>query len=209
LNKSVGSSRGPREVAAIRVHQWLDGWNQISFSPKAHRAKPQPHFYIFSLPAVELRALCGISRRDASTVGDRSLDLGIQRRHEQDRSDEIAKFVGYGFPWSTLSETKRESKEFNDLRKPGWLPTSIVINILKPGDERSLGGKVSKEDAVKINEADGRSLISLPYDEWKSSWQPKTIPPFEVIDGQHRLWAFSKDDDPSFELPVALWSMAP
>ena len=154
------------------------------------------------MPAVELRALCGISRRDASTVGDRSLDLGIQRRHEQDRSDEIAQFVGYGFPWSTLSEKKRKSEEFNDLRKPGWLPTSIVINILKPSDERNLGGKVSKEDAVEVKESNGATLISLPYDEWQTSWKPKILPPFEVIDGQHRLWAFSRDDDPSFELPV-------
>jgi hypothetical protein len=106
------------------------------------------------MPAVELRALCGISRRDASNVGERSLDLGIQRRHEPERSEEIAQFVGYGFPWSTLSEAKRKSEEFNDLRKPGWLPTSIVINILKPDDERSSGGTVHKEDAVEVKNTD-------------------------------------------------------
>lgn len=191
-----------RQVLAIKVHQWLGGWDKIKFSPKAHRARPQPHFYVFSIPAVELRALCGISRRDASIVGDRSLDLGIQRRHEPERSEEIAKFVDYGFPWSTLSEAKRKSEEFHDLRKPGWLPTAIVINILKPGDVRNLGAKVSKEDVVEVQEANRQSFVSMPYEDWSPSWEPRVIPPFEVIDGQHRLWAFEKDDDPSFELPV-------
>jgi DGQHR domain-containing protein len=202
VSKAPGQRGGRRQVAAIKVHQWLDGWDRITFSASAHRAKPQPHFYIFSLPAVELRALCGISRRDASKVGDRSLDLGIQRRHEPERSEEIAQFVDYGFPWSTLSEAKRKSDEFNDLRKPGWLPTSIVINILKPSDERNLRGKVSKDDAVEVKDTGAGSLLSLPYTEWDSLWTPKILPPFEVIDGQHRLWAFNRDDDPSFELPV-------
>jgi hypothetical protein len=94
LKKPVGKRR---TVPAIKVNQWLEGWDKISFSSKEHRAKPQPYFYIFSLPAVELRALCGISRRDASKVGDRSLDLGIQRRHEPERSEEISQFVDYGY----------------------------------------------------------------------------------------------------------------
>jgi hypothetical protein len=102
MTKQPAKSTGFRQVPAIKVRQWLDGWDKIAFSAKAHRAKPEPHFYIFSLPAVELRALCGISRRDASKVGDRSLDLGIQRRHEPERSKEIAQFVGYGFPGGPL-----------------------------------------------------------------------------------------------------------
>jgi hypothetical protein len=137
-----------REFPAIKVRQWLKGWEKIKFSPQAHRSRPEPHFYIFSIPAVELRALCGIFRRNASVVGDRSLDLGIQRRHEPERSEEIAQFVDFGFPWSTLSEAKRKSQEFHDLRKPGWLPTSIVINILKPQDTRTVGATVAKADVV-------------------------------------------------------------
>jgi DGQHR domain-containing protein len=199
LKKPVGKRR---TVPVIKVHQWLEGWDKISFSTKEHRAKPQPHFYIFSLPAVELKALCGISRRDASKVGDRSLDLGIQRRHEPERSEEIAQFVDYGYPWSTLSVAKRRSDEFNDMRKPGWLPTAIVINILRPGNERNLGAKVSEDDAIEVNETSGGAVLVLPYEKWQSSWQPKILPPLEVIDGQHRLWAFNKGDDHSFELPV-------
>ena len=96
----------------------------MEFSPKAHRRKPLPHFYVFSLPAVELRSLCGIARRQASNVTPRAADLGIQRQHDPERSEEIAQFVEFGYPWSTLSESKRKSSEFNNLRKPGWLPTS-------------------------------------------------------------------------------------
>ena len=51
-------------------------------------------------------------------------------------------------------------------------------------------------------EANGASFVSLPYKAWSTAWEPKIIPPFEVIDGQHRLWSFHRNDDPSFELPV-------
>jgi DGQHR domain-containing protein len=203
MSKAPIKKAKQRQVPAIKVHQWLEGWDKIAFSPKDHRAKPEPHFYIFSLPAVELRALCGISRRDASKVGDRSLDLGIQRRHEPERSKEIAQFVGYGFPWSTLSEAKRRSEQYNDLRKPGWLPTAVVINILKPTDIRNAGAKVAEDDAVGLEENGAATLLTLPYAKWASGWKPKILPPFEVIDGQHRLWAFNAtDEDDSFELPV-------
>jgi hypothetical protein len=155
MGNSLREPDARRQVPAIKVRQWLAGWEKISFSPRAHRSRPEPHFYVFSLPAVELRALCGISRRDASVVEDRALDLGIQRRHEPERSAEIAQFVGFGFPWSTLSEAKRKTQEFHDLRKPGWLPTAIVINILGAADERHPGVKVSDQDVVRISEASG------------------------------------------------------
>lgn len=203
LTTTTGKPSTRRQVTAIHVNQWLEGWNNIKFSPKAHRSKPEPYFYLFSLPAVELRALCGISRRDAS-VRDRSLDLGIQRRHEPERSEEIAQFVGFGYPWSTLSDARRKSHEFNDLRKPGWLPTAVVVNILKPTDIRNLGAQVAKEDVVIVTKQahGGSSSVSLPYSTWTASWKPKVLPPLEVIDGQHRLWAFDQTSDPSFELPV-------
>ena len=45
------------------------------------------------------------------------------------------------------------------------------------------------------------SRIILPYTEWTNSWRPSGMPPLEVIDGQHRLWAFDSADE-DFELPV-------
>jgi DGQHR domain-containing protein len=189
-----------RQVPAIKVNQWLSGWDKIEFDANEHRRRPPPYFFLFSLPARELRSLSGIARRDTTGVAPRAADLGIQRQHEPERSEEIAKFVEYGFPWSTLSEAKRKSTEFNDLRKPGWLPTAIVINILGPKDNR-VTGNVAPKDLVSIDSKDEISRIILPYSEWTHSWRPSNTPPFEVIDGQHRLWAFDTADA-NFELPV-------
>lgn len=190
-----------RHVPALQVHQWLAGWEKIEFSSKDHRRRPEPQFFLFSLPAVELRSLCGIARRQASNVTPRAADLGIQREHDPDRSDEIAQFVEYGYPWSTLSAAKRRSNEFNDLRKPGWLPTAIVVNILGKADERS-DEKVAADDLVTVVANEQSFQLQLPYQKWSKDWQPTALPPIEVIDGQHRLWAFGKGSDANFEVPV-------
>jgi len=93
------------------------------------RRKPRPVFYLFSIRASELRALAGIQRRSARAGKSRVDDHGIQRRHDEARSQEIGRFVEFGFPWSDLSEAARRSGDFFDLRKPGWLPTAVVVNI--------------------------------------------------------------------------------
>jgi DGQHR domain-containing protein len=198
---AVAKASTRRQVPAIKVHQWLKGWDRVEFSPKAHRRKPLPHFYVFSLPAAELRSLCGIVRRQASDVTPRAADLGIQRQHDPERSEEIAQFVEFGYPWSTLSESKRRSSEFHDLRKPGWLPTAIVVNILEATDERE-SLFVSRDDLVVLEPDEQGFQLILPYSSWSKSWRPSSLPPLEVIDGQHRLWAFGSDSDPSFEVPV-------
>lgn len=192
-----------RRVPALRVEQWLKPWDKVKYDPAKHRAKPQPYFFIFSLPAAELRSLCGIFRRQTASVSPRSADLGIQRQHDPDRSDEIGRFVEFGYPWSTLSKAKRQSENYNDLRKPGWLPTSIVINILNKGDKRE-DKPISASDVVSVESTSAISEIILPYEEWSNNWKAKEIPPFEVIDGQHRLWAFDPDDASTakFEVPI-------
>tara|TARA_B100000965_G_scaffold263886_1_gene222791 strand:- start:7713 stop:9257 length:1545 start_codon:yes stop_codon:yes gene_type:complete len=198
----VAKRTPPRTVPALTVHQWLPGWDKISFDPKEYRSKPPQHFYLFSLPARELRSLSGISRRVAKGAASRTEDLGIQRQHDPERSEEIGRFVEFGYPWSTLSETKRASGEFSDLRKPGWLPTAIVLNVLTDGSKRN-NSNVAKEDLVTIEETAAGPKLQLPYEKWEASWSPKKLPPFEVIDGQHRLWAFDKASSlANFELPV-------
>lgn len=188
-------------VSAIKVSQWLKDWDQVQFSSDDHRRKPEPHFYIFSLSASEMRSLCGISRRSTSKLQARAADMGIQREHDRERSDEIGRYVEYGYPWSTLSDAKRKSDEFNDLRKPGWLPTAIVINIIPAGEDRR-GIVLTEADAVAVEEHGGNTGLVLPYEKWATDWRPASVPPFEVIDGQHRLWAFGEGADPDFELPV-------
>jgi DGQHR domain-containing protein len=197
----VPKDTNKQRVPALVVRQWLRGWDKIEFSARAHRRKPPPQYYLFSLPAVQLRSLCGIARRKATDLTPRAVDLGIQRQHDPERSEEIASFVEYGFPWSTLSEAKRRSAEFHDLRKPGWLPTAIVVNILQEGDERETA-KVAKDDLVEVMTDERACYLQLPYKNWTTDWSPSGVPPLEVIDGQHRLWAFDDHSDHSFELPV-------
>lgn len=194
---------GNREFPAIRVQQWLPEWNKVDFAPRFHRRQPEPQFYLFKLPAAWLKALSGIYRRSAQRGQLRSADLGIQRRHDQRRSAEIHEFVRYGFPWSELSQAKRQSGEFDDLRKPGWLPTAIVVNILQSGDKRR-GVEISAKDRITVTDSESASVkIKLPENFTGSGWKPERLHPIEVIDGQHRLWAFEEDElGDEFELPV-------
>lgn len=191
-----------QEIAALKVHQWLPAWDAVGFDPAKRRRRPAEHFYLFSLPAASLKALCGIHRRSASSTAVRADDTGIQRRHEPDRSAEIGRFIQYGFPWSNLSDQQQQSDEFNDLRKPGWLPTAVVLNILLPKEKR-MGHSMADDDTLTLKELDnGQATIVLPKGFGKN-WHPKDLHPAEVIDGQHRLWAFDDSFEAStFELPV-------
>lgn len=193
-----------RRVPALIVQQWLREWDEIVFDEASQRRRPEPRFYLFSLPASDLRILTGIYRRTTEGGLPRVRDFGIQRRHNEERSDEIARFVRRGYPWSTLSKQKRDSGRYEDLLKPGWLPTAIVLNILLPEDTRR-GRSVHRDDVIEIDadEDRGTAEILLPKSFRQDSWSPKGIGPLEVIDGQHRLWAFGLEgDDTTYELPV-------
>ena len=63
---------------------------------------PPAYFYVFSLPANELRALSGIQRRLAE-AGDR----GIQRRRNPRRTSEIQDYLRHGFPHADFSAEER------------------------------------------------------------------------------------------------------
>jgi DGQHR domain-containing protein len=191
------------EIPAIKVHQWLDDWRRVRWSGKERRAEPQHWFYMFSISAPDLKALSGIYARSTKERTRGTEDLGIQRRHEVERSEEIARFVRFGYPWSSLSRAKRESEEFKDLQKPGWLPTAIVVNILKQTDER-LGKRVDAADLVEIeDQPTGLAKVRLPKGFNGAKWKHRGIPPVEVIDGQHRLWAFEDSHlDGDLQLPV-------
>lgn len=190
-----------KPIPALKVRQWLEDWDEIDWQPTERRAEPLHWFYQFSMSAMQLRALCGIYPRTTQQRSRASEDLNIQRRHESDRSQEISRFVKYGYPWSNLSEAKRKSGEFRDLRQPGWLPTAIVVNVLTSDDER-LGEKVAPQDLIEINDGkNGHAELLLP--QQTQEYRPQGIPPIEVIDGQHRLWAFGDQQlNGDFELPV-------
>lgn len=183
------------------MHQWHPEWDRIDFS-KPHRSKPADHFYLFSIKASVLRQLCGIERRSTAKGSRRRTDLGIQRRHDVERSEEITRYIEHGYPWSVLGRGRRESGEYEDLIQPGWLPTAIVVNIRTATDQFG-GQKVDEGDLVSIkSDENGSVVVSLPCAE-HGEWEPKNLYPIEVIDGQHRLWAFDPDEvSPEFEFPV-------
>lgn len=185
-------------VPALKVNQWLEGWNSVKWNSKEHRREPEKYFYVFSLSARQLRALSGVYRRSLT------LRTGLQRAHEPLRSEKIAKYIKYGYPWSDLTDSQRKEKEFDDLSKPGWLPTAIVVNILAGKDTRD-GKKVVLDDLVIIKDSTGNMAeVQLPASFHNpDTWKPKQKAPIEIIDGQHRLLAFEdKSISEDYELPV-------
>lgn len=191
-----------QQIPAIRFKQWLPEWDAFDFDPDQKRKKPEPHIYLFSMSAVQLRALSGVYRRRRDGDGAD----GLQRLHDPARSKTIRDFVRFGHPYSGLKAPLR-IEQTEPLKKPGWLPTAIVVNILGPDDERR-GRRVAAKDLVTIETADpGRVALKLPYADSAEQWYPSGLEPLEVIDGQHRLWAFDEAADDGmlpgdFELPV-------
>lgn len=154
---------------ALRVKQWLTNWGKVRFSSEDMRMRPDDHFFVFNAPAVVLRRLSGISRRKAS--GPRIGDLGIQRRHEEERCHKIARYLRFGYPWSELNTNDMDQPLFSDLAMPGWLPTAIVANIIPPGSHR-YGSEVHPDDQINIKEeGDGDVRINVPPASLKSGWR--------------------------------------
>lgn len=195
------AQRSLSQVQALRVRQWLDQWDDLTYDASRNQKRPEEHFYLFSLPAAQLRALVGIYRRSTEAVVPRKDDLGIQRKHDPDRSDEIRRYVEGGYPWSSLSDAKRRSPENDSLKKPGWLPTAVVVNILTVGDRRS-GRELTSNEVIEVSDdtVGNTATLTLPI---MAGGDSVRIPPIEVIDGQHRLFAFD-DNDPldNYHLPV-------
>ena len=191
-----------QSTRALKVKQWLSAWDDIKWDPDDHRAEPPHWFYQFNLPASELRRLSGVYARTTNrkTAAD---DFGIQRQLNKERSTEISRFVEFGYPWSELSRVKRTSHEFRDLRQPGWLPTSVVVNILISGDARRRK-KIADSDLVEVQDTSkNTATLMLPQGFSDTNWRPSSIPPLEIIDGQHRLWAFDEISlQDEYELPV-------
>jgi hypothetical protein len=190
-----------QEVPALRFKQWLAEWDDYASVKNAPGNKPGPHAFMFSMRAGDLRFLSDVYRRKR----EKGVAEGIQRFQDRSRTAKIQRYVRFGYPFGDLPQGLRKP-ENNHLRKPGWLPTAIVINILQPGDKRR-GRIMSAAKAVEIKEANGNASLIIPAID---GYGPGELPPFEVIDGQHRLWAFDPEtadgqipDD--FELPVVAY----
>ena len=191
-------SLGKNEIVALKINQWLSDWNDIPF--KIGRKKPAPHFFLFSINANTLKRLSKVYPRKADDK--RNTEVGVQRKHYPERSEKIRQYVFCWFPWSDLSETKRNSTQFSSLKMPGWLQTAIIANILAQNTNRG-GQEIKKEDLITIQEKENDIKLFLPNSVSDDKWTPD-VPPIEIIDGQHRLWAFEKDEhlNGEYELPV-------
>lgn len=181
------------QIPVLRLTQWLDVWNEYDFDADAQRRRPEPYMYMFTMSATRLRHYSDVYRRER----DVNQAEGIQRAREDSRTERIRRYIEAGYPFGDLKENLRETNMH--LRKPGWLPTAIVVNILTMGDVRR-GKTIADCNMACLVEVDGEHRIQLPAHD---SFSAGDLRPFEVIDGQHRLWAFDKSNGLSeFEVPV-------
>ena len=200
-------------IPAIRINQWLTEWDSFRYRPQDRQRKPKKYFYLASIPVSLLRRLSNIPRRGVKdesgrqqATGLRAEDIGIQRGFEEKRTQDIQNFVNAGYPYADLR--KVEQDKFPELKKPGWLATALVVNVVGPTTSRK-NLTPDANDLIRI-EVTGQNTadLVLPSDAESPQWQPKgKIHPLEVIDGQHRLLAFGEKEsiDGNFDLPVVLF----
>ncbi|ESZ89327.1 DGQHR domain-containing protein [Congregibacter litoralis] len=180
-------------VHLIKFTQWLEHWDNFEYSVKGPSRKPKPNLYMFSMNAAKLRQYSDVYRRQRSSDNAE----GIQRDRDEKRTDRIRRFVQDGYPYGDLKENQR-NPDREVLKKPGWLPTAIVVNILEEGDPRR-GKVLNLGQGGVIIEKNGVCELQLPD---ISEFEADAIRPLEVIDGQHRLWAFDDSLTGDYELPV-------
>jgi len=188
-----------KRIQAILCKQWLTDWDNYPFPVENQRKKPPEELLVFSMSARQLRKLSGVYVRKRE--GEDA--TGIQRLHEKERSQKISEYVKTGYPFGDLSAKQKVDPSNNSLKKPGWLPTAIVVNFLKQGDSRR-GKSVAADDILSVVSNGQIAEIHLPAGSDDANWQPGDLPPVEVIDGQHRLFAFDENSQlpDDFELPV-------
>lgn len=190
-----------RRISVLPVNQWREEWDSVHWDTEAYRRKPAVKFYMFSMKAKDLIALSNVHQRKIDGHTHRSDDLGIQRAHNKKRSEKIKKFVKYGYPYCDFSENAQNRNESESIKKPGWLPTGIVVNLMQTPKREGL--TVEPCDQVEIQEnSDGTCDFLFP-EGYSDEWSAKEQCPIEIIDGQHRLFAFEESEmAKDFEFPV-------
>jgi len=189
----------------LRVNQWLGTWNIASWG--GNRPKPPTHFYVGSLSLKTLRTLSGVQPRTLEARRD-SKTAGYQRTHDEDRLSKIARYLEYGFPLST--EGGLDPQAHTELVNPGWLPTSILVNVLGPDETRTRKGKertVVPADLVNISSNGQLFQLNFPIIAVDPT---QALPPLEIVDGQHRLLATDLINLPDdYEVPVVIFDNLP
>lgn len=193
-----------QRIKALKVNQWLVDWDDIPRFGDKNRRKPDPFFYMFNIPALLLKRMYDVYARRAHI--DRKDEPFSQRKHSETRTQEIKEYVSGGFPWSTINDREKETDTYRNLKMPGWLPTSIIANVLSDNSVRK-GKEVKADEVIRFEDnGDGTATLILPEKIWSTSWVPE-ISPLEIIDGQHRIRAFDsiKTINGTYELPVVAY----
>ncbi len=187
-----------QEYPAIKIDQWQNHWDNVIWDPSKYRRQPNKFFYTLSMSAKDLIKLSDVYERNTDNSETRSGDIGIQRMHNKNRSNKIKEFVKYGYPFCEFNDAVRHER--NQMKKPGWLPTGIVVNIIQsPKKAGSVSLSVDIEDRVVIEDHLHHPMMAtlkLPqgYCNDAENWKAKNLNPIEIIDGQHRLFAFKTED---------------
>lgn len=190
------------ETNCIQVSQWLTSWDEVNFDLPM-RKKPQGHFYMFKMDIRVLKRISDVHRRKAKKP--RAEEINIQRSLKEERSHEIRNYVESGFPLSTLNDKDRLDPENQKLKMPGMLPTAILVNILGKNQKRG-NSIINDADLITIKNEAGITKLVLPENVFSDTWMPE-LKPIEIIDGQHRLWAFDESEkiNGDFEVPVVAY----
>lgn len=197
----------PSRIPLIKVRQWMESWDLSDWCKDGNN--PPKEFYVGSISIALLRQLAGVGHRTIEDRLEGGEGVGYQRAHSYGRSKKIARYMRYGYPLS--SQSGLDVEEHSQLIHPGWLPTSILVNVIPEGEERRRAGKkvsLSTGQTLSIESNDGMDFLVIP-ELYRGDAQVKHgLEPVEVIDGQHRLYAvdhvkFGSDED--YEVPVVFF----
>lgn len=197
-------------IPLFRVNQWLDSWSPVE---KQELGEVPHHFYLASISLLKLRQLAGVHKRDTAVRELRSKGAGYQRALDQSRSKQISRFIESGFPLS--SDTSLNPNKYPSLVHPGWLPTSILVNVLTKEDTRYRGNKelrVRENRLLNIVNKNGQEYLEIPDDSFELNSNDdilsSELQPIEIIDGQHRVFSVDKFDEfpLDYEVPVVLFN---
>ncbi|HKI54889.1 MAG TPA: DGQHR domain-containing protein [Anaerolineales bacterium] len=194
------------KIPLFEVKQWLPTWDRAEWTEKL--PKPNASFFLGSIKLETLRRISTVQRRDLALRKKGSDMAGIQRGHDEERSEKIKRYIDYGYPVS--SQKGIEPSDYQELIHPGWIPTTIIANVLKEGDERILQGEnctVSSDHLVTVERSSNGFQLVIPLALSEHSLQEGELEPIEIIDGQHRLLALAEDENlpGEYEVPVVFF----
>ncbi|EMN1928365.1 DGQHR domain-containing protein [Burkholderia ambifaria] len=198
-------------IPLVRVNQWMQSWNNAEWSE--HLPEPSPYFFIASISLATLRRLAGVSTRNVHERRDRKVGAGYQRAHQPARSRNIARYLQFGYPLSGQSGLDVETHR--NLIHPGWLPTSILVNVVGADESRRRGGKdrvVDDNCRVSVGEGEDGAFLKIPQEALAQGFKipASSLEPLEIIDGQHRLYAIDEingePDIENYEVPVVIFN---